>query len=137
MCLNEKCCNYYTFLKFKMNTPKSYLSMYLRFINLIQAIRDLPTFPKIDPVEERLLNIFAICWLKEQKLTVLEAMNMSPDVSPTTVHRRLKSLRSKGFIDLSVDAIDTRIKYIVPTMLTEQYFTLMGKCLGDAMPETP
>lgn len=119
-----------------MNTPKSYSSMYLRFINLMQAIRELPTFPKIDPVEERLLNMFAICWLKEQKLTVLEAMNMSPDVSPTTVHRRLKSLRSKGLIDLSIYEIDTRIKYIVPTKLTDQYFSSMGKCLNDAGPAT-
>lgn len=110
----------------------AYSSMYLRFINLMQAIRELPTFPKIDPVEERLLNMFAICWLKEERLTVLEAMNMSPDVSPTTVHRRLKSLRSKGLIALSVDDIDTRIKYIVPTQLTEQYFASLGKCLDDA-----
>ena len=115
-----------------MNTSKPYSSMYLRFINLMQAIRELPTFPKIDPVEERLLNMFAICWLKNQKLTVLEAMNMSPDVSPTTVHRRLKSLRSKGLIDLSIDEIDTRIKYIVPTKLTDEYFASMGKCLDDA-----
>ena len=110
----------------------AYSSMYLRFINLMQAIRELPTFPKIDPLEERLLNMFAICWLKEERLTVLEAMNMSPDVSPTTVHRRLKSLRSKGLIALSVDDIDTRIKYIVPTQLTEQYFASLGKCLDDA-----
>lgn len=115
-----------------MNSPTSYSAMYLRFINLMQAIRELPTYPQIDPVEERLLNMFAVCWLKEQKLTVLEAMNMSPDVSPTTVHRRLKSLRSKGFIALSTDEIDTRIKYIVPTKQTNQYFATLGKCLDDA-----
>lgn len=88
---------------------------YVRFLNLIQAIRELPTFPQVDPVEERLLNALAASWHNNHRVTVLEAMKLAVDVSPTTLHRRLKSLRQKGLLALKVDEVDTRVKYVVAT----------------------
>ena len=43
---------------------------YLRFLNLVKAVHTLPDFPKLDPVEERLLHLFATVWHTEQKITV-------------------------------------------------------------------
>ena len=58
-------------------------------------------------------------------------MHTFSDISPSTVHRRLKTLRKKGFINLDVDQIDNRIKYIVHTDLTNRYFSHLGQCLSS------
>jgi DNA-binding MarR family transcriptional regulator len=105
---------------------------YLRFLNLVKAVRQLPDFPKLDPVEERLLHLFATVWHAEQKITVLQAMAIYGDVSSTTAHRRLKSLRKKGVIALVSDQIDTRIKYVMPTPVANRYFAQLGRCLNEA-----
>ena len=105
---------------------------YLRFLNLIEAIRGLPTHPALDPVEERLLNLLAASWHAGKQVSVLEAMGMSKDMSATTAHRRLKTLRSKGMISLDNDKVDSRIKYVVPTQLATEYFSALGKCLDQA-----
>ena len=66
-------------------------------------------------------------------MTVLETMKATPDLSPSTVHRRLKTLRKKGLVTLDVNQIDNRIKYIVHTDLTNRYFTQLGHCLSQAL----
>jgi len=110
----------------------SHSSLFLRFLNLTRAIRELPDFPELDPVEERLLNLFAAVWHSGKQITVLQAMGMSTDVSSTTAHRRLKSLRKKGVITLVPDEADNRIKYVQPTGVAHQYFSQLGKCLDQA-----
>ena len=114
--------------------PKSTLhsAIYLRFLNLARAVRELPDAPDLDPVEERLLNLFASVWHHDQKITVLQAMGMSKDISSTTAHRRLKSLRAKGIIVLAADEIDNRVKYVQPTALANRYFAQMGQCIEQA-----
>ena len=106
--------------------------LYLRFLNLARAVRELPDFPALDPVEERLLNQFAAVWHQDRPLTVLQAMGLSKDVSSTTSHRRLKSLRSKGMVVLVSDEIDNRVKYVRPTVLAQDYFSRLGRCLDAA-----
>ncbi len=106
--------------------------MYLRFLNLIQAVRKIPTFPTLDPVEERLLNQLAALWHSGKNISVLEAMGLSTEISATTAHRRLKTLIKKGMIALNPDQTDSRIKYVVSTDLTSQYFTSIGQALEQA-----
>jgi len=54
-------------------------------------------------------------------------MRMCQDASASTVHRRLKTLRLKGMLDLQVDEDDNRVKYIVPTELANSYITELGQ----------
>jgi len=115
-----------------MTDKTKYSAVYLRFLNLMQAIRELPSFPHVDPVEERLLNALAAIWHRGQKVTVLEAMALPIEVSPTTLHRRLKSLRAKGLLALEIDATDTRVKYVTPTAQADEYFSTLGRCLDQA-----
>lgn len=111
-------------------TKASNLSQaYLRFLNLASAIRGLPT---LDAVEERVLNGLAATWATGAKVTVLEAMELTADSSPTTVHRRLKSLRQKGLIELREDEADSRVKYVEPTEAAQTYFAKLGQCLDKA-----
>jgi DNA-binding MarR family transcriptional regulator len=119
-----------------MNNPQSLSSAYLRFLNLMQAVRTLPMFPTIDALEERLLNVLAASWAQDKKITVLTATAMLSDTSATTLHRRLKSMRAKGLIDLQVDTVDFRVKYVVPTALTQRYFSDLGACMHKASQST-
>lgn len=105
---------------------------YQKFLNLVKAIRSLPTFPGMDAVENSLLEGFAAVWHTGKRITVLEAMNMTPNVSPSTVHRRLKTLRAKGMIVLVNDTVDSRTKYVMPTDLATQYFDQLGQCMEVA-----
>lgn len=105
---------------------------YLKFLNLMQAVKTLPTFPAMDPVEEHLLNAFAAAWKADKDLTVLSAMQMFEDTSPATVHRRLKTLRKKGLIALETDPVDSRVKHIVGTPLAQKYFDTLDDCFAKA-----
>lgn len=115
-----------------MGKTDSLAAVYVRFLNFARAARELPDFPSLDPVEERLLNLFAQVWQQGQQVTVLQAMGMSDEVSSTTAHRRLKSLRSKGMLELVSDQADNRVKYVQPTRLTQAYLAQLGQCVERA-----
>lgn len=105
---------------------------YLRFLNLANAIRGLPTFPLLDAMEERVLNGLAAVWATGVEVTVVEAMKFGSDASPSTVHRRLKGLQKKGLIRLYVSPSDSRVCLVAPTDLAMQYFDRLGQCLDLA-----
>lgn len=106
---------------------------YLKFHHLVEAARGLSALPALDALEDRLLGLLAAAWYEGRKPTVMETMGISPDMSPTTVHRRLKSLRNKELITLTYDPVDNRIKYIEPTDKANQYFAQLGQCLSQAV----
>jgi DNA-binding transcriptional ArsR family regulator len=112
-----------------MSENKKYSAIYLNFLNLTQTVREMPNFPAIDPVEEYLLNMLASLWHQDKKIKVLEAMSLNAKISSTTLHRRLMCLRSKGLIALEVSERDSRIKYVSPTDLTQEYFAALGRAL--------
>lgn len=116
-----------------MSTHSKHSLTYLKFLSIVEALKDMPPFPLLEPMEERLLNAFAAAWHKGKQLTVLEAMQITPSVSSATVHRRLKSLHQKGFLAYASDATDSRIKYLIPTDLAKDYFTKHGEALAKAL----
>lgn len=111
--------------------PKSegFAETYLQFVRLARAIHDVPS---MDAMEERILSGLAAKWAAGESVRVLEAMDLDVASSPTTVHRRLRSLREKGLITFADDQTDSRIKYIVPTMLARSYFAKLGKAIEKA-----
>lgn len=115
-----------------MDETSPFSAIYARFLNLVRAVRDLPDFPDLDPVEERLFNRLAGVWHQNQRITVLQVMGLSDEVSSTTVHRRLKSLRIKGMVELVADEADNRVKYVQPTTLAGQYLAQLGHCVERA-----
>lgn len=85
---------------------------YVEFITskAAQALRSL------DPIEQRLVELLATRWHAGENVAVLQAMRIAPNlISPSTVHRRLKTLRAKGMLVLVSDDIDTRTKYVRPS----------------------
>ena len=103
-----------------------------RFLSLVEALRQSPAYPEMDPIEERMLNAMAAAWHAGTRLTVMSVMHMFATISPSTVHRRLKSLRAKGLIELVPDQEDNRIKYVQATGRTDDYFALLGRCMTQA-----
>ena len=114
-------------------TSKSSLSnTYLKFFNLVQAVRQKDDLFALDPVEERLLNSFAVFWGAGKHLTATEAALIVAVVAPRTVQRRVVSLIDKGLLRVESDENDNRIKYFFATDKTNQYFAELSKCLEQA-----
>jgi DNA-binding MarR family transcriptional regulator len=104
-----------------------YCEIYLKFLGYARAARQSKAYPSMDLPEERLLDLLASFWAQGKKITVLKAMQMSSDASSTTVHRRLKTLRLKGMLELELDEDDNRVKYIVSTELSRKYLSELGQ----------
>jgi DNA-binding MarR family transcriptional regulator len=63
---------------------------------------------------------------------VVETMNITNELSTSTIFRYLKKLRQKGYLELIVDEIDNRIKYVSPTKQCDKYFSRLGKLMTEA-----
>lgn len=90
--------------------------IYLRFLQLTQAVRDLPTLAPLDPLEERILAGVALATRSGERLSVRDLMAWGELAAPATLHSRLKSMREKGWVVLA-DTEDTRRKQV---QLTEE-----------------
>jgi DNA-binding MarR family transcriptional regulator len=106
--------------------------VYAWFLQLQREARSQPGTPAMDAMEERVFEALAACWGQGRPVTVLQAMSMTAEASPTTVHRRLKSLRKKDLIRLHEDESDNRIKYVHATDTGMAYLEQMGRCLQGA-----
>ena len=108
------------------NHPNKFV-VYPKFLSHALKVRQSSKYPQLDQHEERLMDQLATSWSIDKKITVLMAMRMCDDASASTVHRRLKTLRLKGMLDLQLDADDNRVKYIIPTVLAKSYITELGQ----------
>jgi len=113
-------------------TQPSFSQTYLKFYNLVQAIRQKDRLFALDPVDERVLNSFAVVWVTGRYLTATEAATIVADVAPRTVQRRVASLMEKGLLRMESDEKDNRVKYLFATDKTTQYFEELNKCLEQA-----
>lgn len=91
-----------------------------------------PPFPALDPLDERLLELLGRTWLAGVQMTVMQVMQQAQGMSSTTTHRRLKSLRERGFITLVTHEDDQRIKHVTATAMTERWFAMLGECISLA-----
>lgn len=105
---------------------------YQKFINLAIAAEKLSDSPKLDAVEKRILNLLSVYWSNKQQVTVVEAMNMTGEISTSTIFRYLKRLRQKGYLELVIDDMDNRVKYVSSTKQTDRYFARLGKFMSEA-----
>lgn len=114
-----------------MKKPTRPADIYLRFLQLTEAIRGLPSLPALDPLEERILALVARAGQKKERLSVRDMMARDELGSPATLHSRLKSMRKKGWIMLT-DTEDTRRKQIELTQAALRHFDKLSKCLLQA-----
>ena len=113
-----------------MRKPTRPADIYMRFLQLAEALRGLPSLPPLDPLEERILGLVARA-TDHDRLSVRDMMAKAEFGAPATVHARLKSMREKGWIQLS-DTDDTRRKRIELTAAALQHFDKLSGCLIQA-----
>ena len=111
---------------------KSVFDAYFRFLNLAQAVQALPSVPKLDAAEERLLEALTASWHAGHTLTVTETMALSVAGAPATVHRKLTSLKKRGLVSVDESSDDLRIKTVAPTRKALEYFEKLAACLEEA-----
>jgi DNA-binding MarR family transcriptional regulator len=105
--------------------------IFLRFLQLAEAVRGLPALPELDPLEERILMLVARAGQENERLSVRDMMAKHELGAPATVHSRLKSMREKGWIMLS-DTEDTRRKQVELTQAALQHFDKLSQCMVKA-----
>lgn len=114
-----------------MPTKTRLADIYLRFLQLRETIRALPSLPPLDPLEERILSYIAKASLEHAQISVRGMMAHNEFGSPATVHSRLKSMRRKGWITLA-NTEDARRKQIELTQAAMLYFDQLSECIVRA-----
>lgn len=114
-----------------MKKGKAAADIYLRFLQLSEAIRGLPALPPLDPLEERMLTWVARTTTAGERLSVRDMMGKDEFGAPATIHARLKSMREKGWIVLA-DTEDARRKQLELTDAALQHFARLSQCLVQA-----
>jgi hypothetical protein len=102
--------------------------IYLRFLQLTEALRGLPSLPELDPLEERILALVARAQQEQVRLSVRDVMARHEVGAPATIHTRLKSMREKGWIMLT-DTDDTRRKQVELTQAALLHFDRLSQCM--------
>ena len=105
--------------------------IYLRFLQLAESIRGLPTLPPLDPLEERLLGWIAQVGQQGERLSVRDMLAHAEFGAPATIHARLKSMRAKGWIMLA-DTEDARRKQIELTSAALEHFARLSRLMVKA-----
>lgn len=113
-------------------STKSNAQIYLRFLNLTQAVAGAGSDADVDLLALRLLETIALAHAKGKPLTVTNAMELSAIASPATLHRKMDALREAGLIAQVFEGTNRRTKYLSPTKAATQYFDRMGKALEQA-----
>jgi hypothetical protein len=114
-----------------MSTSKRPADIYMRFLQLAEALKGLPSLPALDPLEERILSIVARARQQQERLSVRDLMGQREFGAPATVHSRLTAMREKGWIMLS-DTEDARRKQVELTQAALLHFDKLSKCLMQA-----
>lgn len=109
--------------------------IYLRFLQLTEALRGLPTLAALDPLEERILEFVARATQAKNRLSVRDMMAQSELGSPATLHARITSMREKGWIMLG-DTEDARRKQIELTQAAMRHFDKLGEAFTKAANRT-
>lgn len=87
---------------------------YVRVLNLLQAIREIPPFNALTADEELLLEDLVVHWHEHSVIKMSDLIGSALYPSRSTVYRRLIALRDKGVILIEDDPDDKRERYLKP-----------------------
>ena len=108
--------------------------IYLRYLVLAEALRKSSIdLSGIDDVGKKLLETIAIRSAQGQPLVVTQTMELSEIASPATIHRRIAILLKAGLIQVRQTEQNQKIKFLVPTQLSIDYFDKLGKLMASAI----
>ena len=94
---------------------------YLLFLELLRLHHVGDHFPNLSLQEQNLLNFIYIRLLSNKPCSIHSCINDKNNGSPSAAHRYLKGLRLKGYINLTSNEVDNRIKKIELTALAKEF----------------
>lgn len=115
-----------------VNTMSKFKEVYERFNNLVITSEKLSEAPSLETIEKRILSILSTYWSQSEKITVNESLKNIEELSNATAFKYIKQLRNKGYIQVVIDELDNRIKYLSPTSLCDAYFSNLGRHIIEA-----
>ena len=108
--------------------------IYLRYLVLAEALRQSHIdFSGIDEIGKKLLETIAIKNAQGHPMVVTETMDLSDIASPATIHRRIEVLKKAGLIQVMQTEQNQKIKFLVPTQISINYFDKLGKLMASAI----
>jgi hypothetical protein len=106
--------------------------IYLRYLVLAEALRESSIdLSGIDDIGKNLLETIAIKSAQGQPLVVTQTMGLSDIASPATIHRRITLLLKLGLIEVVKAENNQKIKFLVPTKSSIDYFEKLGKLMAS------
>ncbi len=107
--------------------------IYLRYLVLAEALRKSNIdLSGIDDIGQKLLEAIAIRSAQGQPLVVTQTMELSEIASPATIHRRIEILKKAGLIQVLQTEQNQKVKFLVPTQTSIDYFDKLGKLMASA-----
>ena len=113
------------------------LTVFYQFLTATRDTKSIKGRVELDSVDARILEELAVSWKDGTPITVVQMMTSVAFVSTTTAHRRLKSLRKNGLINLQLNEEDNRVKFIIPTEKALQHFEYLGRTMMIACKSEP
>jgi SOS-response transcriptional repressor LexA len=108
--------------------------IYLRYLVLADTLRQTNIdLLGIDEIGKKLLEAIAIRSAQGQPLVVTQTMELSDIASPATIHRRIEILKKAGLIKVMQTEQNQKIKFLVPTQTSIDYFEKLGKLMASAI----
>lgn len=108
-------------------------SLYIRFLNTIDALERSNPGKKLDSTEIQLLEYILLATDKGQTLLVGDLIHLSEFGSQATLHGRVKNLAVLGYVKLVADKVDSRRKFVVPTKLAHKYVQFLSDCMEKSL----
>lgn len=102
--------------------------LYVQFLHIVQTTAADVGLPKLDAVEEEILNTIARFQAAGQPLCVKELLHNAHLGSPSRIFDRLRAMRTNGWLQL-LDTSDNRRKHIVLTEDALRFFDHLGACI--------
>lgn len=106
-------------------------AIYLQFLSLTESLRNSPTLPLLDPIEERLLVLIACAEQEGERIAVSDIIYRKELGSSAMLHRRLTIMREKGWIVLA-STDDGRRKQVTLSQAALLHFEKLSRCLVKA-----
>ncbi|WP_347557171.1 winged helix-turn-helix domain-containing protein [Robbsia sp. KACC 23696] len=102
--------------------------LYVQFLHIVQTTAADVGLPKLDAVEEEILNTIARFQAAGQPLCVKELLHNAHLGSPSRIFDRLRAMRANGWLQL-LDTSDNRRKHVVLTEDALRFFDHLGACI--------
>lgn len=110
----------------------SNLPPYVRFLKILGSQQAKNPCKNLDSTEINLLHFVLAASGTNPHILVGDLLKLSQYGSQATLHAKIKSLVSAGFLILQSNNDDARKKFVIPSKMAHKYCGFMSDCLTKA-----